>query len=264
MWPILGVLQIGIRAKVIENQISHVIKQRIVVSYLIRPYPLIRMTIMELDEHVPVYVLEPKHPEYHVLSDDDIQVEDQSYAGDASPIAESPGYIADSELMEKDSIDYPDEPKDDDEDPKEDLEEDHTNYPVDREDGDDEPSADDDDDDDTDDEDEEPTEDEEEEHLAPADPFAVPVVDSIPSAGDTEAFETDKSAPTLRSPQTRVPFSQTRLRRARKTVRLELSMSASMKARIADHVAALIPPTSPAYDQAPLGHRGSLYDPYER
>ncbi|GKA21582.1 hypothetical protein Tco_0701571 [Tanacetum coccineum] len=102
------------------------------------------------------------------------------------------GYIADSELMEKDSIDYPDEPKDDDEDPKEDLEEDHTNYPVDREDGDDEPSDDDDDDDDTDDEDEEPTEDEEEEHLAPADPFAVPVVDPIPSAGDTEAFETDK------------------------------------------------------------------------
>ncbi|GKG46065.1 hypothetical protein Tco_0498511, partial [Tanacetum coccineum] len=118
--------------------------------------------------------------------------EDQSYAGNASPNAESPGYIADSELMEEDSIDYPDEPKDNDEDLKEDLEEDHTNYPIDGEDGDDEPS----DDDDDDDEDEEPTEDEEEEeHLAPAHPFAVPVVDSIPSAGDTEAFETDKSAP---------------------------------------------------------------------
>ncbi|GJV22191.1 putative reverse transcriptase domain-containing protein [Tanacetum coccineum] len=32
---------------------------------------------MELDEHVPVYVPEPKHPEYHTPSDDDIQVKDQ-------------------------------------------------------------------------------------------------------------------------------------------------------------------------------------------
>nr|GFD24095.1 hypothetical protein [Tanacetum cinerariifolium] len=32
--------------------------------------------LMELDEHVPVYVPEPGHPEYHAPSDDDIQVED--------------------------------------------------------------------------------------------------------------------------------------------------------------------------------------------
>ncbi|GJR38577.1 hypothetical protein Tco_1214261 [Tanacetum coccineum] len=31
---------------------------------------------MELDEHVPVYVPEQEHPEYHVPSDDDIPVED--------------------------------------------------------------------------------------------------------------------------------------------------------------------------------------------
>nr|GEV64325.1 putative reverse transcriptase domain-containing protein [Tanacetum cinerariifolium] len=31
---------------------------------------------MKVDEHVPVYVLEPEHPEYHALLDDDIQVED--------------------------------------------------------------------------------------------------------------------------------------------------------------------------------------------
>ncbi|GJS24426.1 hypothetical protein Tco_0453058 [Tanacetum coccineum] len=98
---------------------------------------------MELDEHVPVYVLEPEHLEYHVPSDDDIQVEDQPYADDASPTAESPGHIADSESIEEDSIDYPDEPEDDDEDPKEDPKEDHTDYPA-------------------DDEDKEPTEDEEE------------------------------------------------------------------------------------------------------
>ncbi|GKE87290.1 hypothetical protein Tco_1564765 [Tanacetum coccineum] len=35
-------------------------------------------------------------------------------------------------------------------------------------------------------------------------------------------------------------------------------MSASMEARIAEHVAAPIPPTSPAYDQAPLGHREAM------
>ncbi|GJY09760.1 putative reverse transcriptase domain-containing protein [Tanacetum coccineum] len=211
---------------------------------------------IELDEHVPVYVPEPEHPEYHVPTDDDIQVEDQPYADDASPTAESPGHIADSESMEEDSIDYPDEPEDDDEDPEEDPEEDHTDDPADGEDGDDEPS---DDDDDTDDEDEEPTEDEEEEeHIASADSSAVLVVDLVPSVGDTEAFETDESAPTPRSPQTRIPFSQTRLRRARKTVRLEPPMSASMEARIAEHAAVPIPPTSPAYDQAPLGHRAAM------
>ncbi|GKC61739.1 hypothetical protein Tco_1089337 [Tanacetum coccineum] len=95
-------------------------------------------------------------------------------------------------------------------------------------------------------------------HLAPADSSAVPVVDPVPSAGDTEAFETDEFAPTPRSPQTRVPFSQTRLCRARKTVRLEPPMSASVEARIAEHATAPIPPTNPAYDQEPLGHRPAM------
>ncbi|GKA45991.1 hypothetical protein Tco_0738787 [Tanacetum coccineum] len=35
-------------------------------------------------------------------------------------------------------------------------------------------------------------------------------------------------------------------------------MSASMEARIGEHVAAPIPPTNPAYDQAPLGHRATM------
>ncbi|GKF25513.1 hypothetical protein Tco_0081407, partial [Tanacetum coccineum] len=35
-------------------------------------------------------------------------------------------------------------------------------------------------------------------------------------------------------------------------------MSASMEACIAEHVAAPIPPTSPAYDQAPLGHMAAM------
>ncbi|GKF00407.1 hypothetical protein Tco_0023757, partial [Tanacetum coccineum] len=136
---------------------------------------------VELDEHVPVYVPEPEHLEYHAPSNDDIQVEDQDYADDASPTVESPRYIAESDSMEEDtdedSIDYPDEPEDgeedDDEDPDEDPSEEHE-------------TKDDDDDDDTDDEDEEPTEDEEEEeHLASTDSSVVPVVDPVPSGGDT-------------------------------------------------------------------------------
>ncbi|GJW39858.1 reverse transcriptase domain-containing protein [Tanacetum coccineum] len=86
------------------------------------------LSLLDLDEHVPVYVLEPEHLEYHAPSDDDIQVEDQPYADDASPTTEPPGYIADSDSMEEDtnadSIDYPDEPEDggedDDKDPEED------------------------------------------------------------------------------------------------------------------------------------------------
>ncbi|GJY82462.1 hypothetical protein Tco_0495838 [Tanacetum coccineum] len=79
---------------------------------------------MELDEHVPLYALEPKHPEHHVPSDDDIEAEDQPYAENASPTVESPGYSADSDPMEDDtnadSIDYPDEPGTDDEDSEQD------------------------------------------------------------------------------------------------------------------------------------------------
>ncbi|GJY00310.1 hypothetical protein Tco_0357328 [Tanacetum coccineum] len=208
------------------------------------------------------YVPEPEYPEYLAPSDAEAPLEDQPLPADASPTALSPGYVADS---------------DPDEDPEEDPEEDHTDYPADGGDGDDEPSDDDDDDDDTDDEDEEPFEDEdddeeEEEHLAPADSSAIPIVDPVPSAGDTEAFETDESAPTPRSPQTKVPFAQTRLRRARKTVRLEPPMSASMEARIAEHAAAPTPPlpvaspplplpspltTSPTDAGAPLGYRAA-------
>nr|GEX10620.1 ribonuclease H [Tanacetum cinerariifolium] len=167
---------------------------------------------------------------------DDMHVKDQPYADGASSIAKSPGHIADSDSMEEESIDYPDEPKDDDEDPKED----HTDYPADGGDGNDEPS-DDDEDDHTDDEDEEPTKneddnEEEEEQLAPVDSFAVPVVDPVPSTGETE----------------------TRLRKARKTVKLEPPMSASIEVCIAEHAAVPIPPTSPAYDQEPLGHRAAM------
>ncbi|GKC87253.1 hypothetical protein Tco_1147902, partial [Tanacetum coccineum] len=150
---------------------------------------------MELDEHVPVYVLKPEHPEYHATSDDDIQVEDEPYANDASSTAESPGYIADSDSMEDDTdedfIDFLDEPKDgkkdDDEDPEEDPNEEH------------EPE----------DNDEDPEEDPNEEH----EPEDEDTKDKEPSEGfdETEPFEEDETAVT--------PPPPPRHRRARISVR---------------------------------------------
>ncbi|GKE36539.1 hypothetical protein Tco_1459944 [Tanacetum coccineum] len=193
------------------------------------------------------YVLEPEYPKYLVPSNAEEPLEDQPLPTNASPNALSPGYLAES---------------DPDKDPEEDPEEDHADYPADGGDGDDEPFDDDDDDDDTGDEDEEPFEDEdddkeEEEHLAPADSSAVHIVDPVSLDGDTKAFETNESAPTLRSPHTRVHFSLTRLRRARKTVRLEPLMSASMKTHIAEHAATPTPPL-PEHLHHHLYHHHSL------
>nr|GFC29984.1 hypothetical protein [Tanacetum cinerariifolium] len=136
--------------------------------------------------------------------------------------------------------------------------------------------SDDDDDDDTDDEDEELFEydedNEEEEHLALADSSVVPIVDLVLLAGDTEALEADDPTLTPRLPHTIIPLSQTRLRRARKTVRLEPSMSASMEACITRYAALLLPPlpvpspplplpspltTSPTDTGEPLGYRAA-------
>ncbi|GJR96298.1 hypothetical protein Tco_0268472 [Tanacetum coccineum] len=175
------------------------------------------------------YVPEPEYPKYLVPSDVEAPLEDQPLHTDASPIALSPSYVADS---------------DPDKDPGEDPEEEHADNPTDGGDDDDEPF----DDDDTNDEDD----DEKEEHLALADSFAIPVVDPVPLAGDTKTFKTDESAPTPRSPQIRVPFTQTRLRRARKTVRLEPPMSPSMEALIAEHAAAPTPPLPVASPPLPL------------
>ncbi|GJR03176.1 hypothetical protein Tco_0526160 [Tanacetum coccineum] len=186
----------------------------------------------------PDYVSGPEHPP----SPDYVpgpehphsHVEDQPLPADASPTALSLGYVADS---------------DPNKDPKEDPEEDHADYPADGGDGDDEPFDDDDDGDDNDDEDED--DDEEEEHLALADSFVVSVVDPVPLTRDIEAFESDK---------------------ARKTIRLEPTMSASIEARIAKHAAAPTPPlpmsspplplpspltTGPTDAGVPLGYRAA-------
>ncbi|GKA98221.1 hypothetical protein Tco_0826115 [Tanacetum coccineum] len=218
-------------------------------NYVPGPEHLPSPDYMPSPEHPPLlvevpYISKPEYPEYLVPSDAEAPLEDQPLPTDALPTALSLGYVADS---------------DPNEDPEEDPKEDHADYPADEGDGDDEPSDDDDDDDDTDDEDEGPFEDEdddeeEEEHLALADSSDVPVVDPVPLAGDTEAFETDESVPTPRSPQIRIPFAQTRLRRARKTVRLEPPMSPSMEVRIAEYVAAPTPPSPLSPWSPPLPH----------
>nr|GEY01610.1 putative reverse transcriptase domain-containing protein [Tanacetum cinerariifolium] len=227
-------------------------------DYVLRPEHPPSPNYVSDPEHPPLpveipYVPEPKYPEYLVPSDAEAPLEDQPLPVDASPIVVSPGYVADF---------------DPDKDPEEDLKDDHADYLDDGRDGDDEPSND--DDDDTNDKDEEGNEEEEEKHLALADSSAIPIVDPVLPAGDTKAIEADEPAPTPRSPHTIIPPSQTRLRRARNTVRLKPPMSASMEACIARHVTLLSPPlhipsiplplpspltTSPTDTRAPLGYR---------
>nr|GEY85390.1 hypothetical protein [Tanacetum cinerariifolium] len=129
----------------------------------------------------PDYVPGPEH------ADDEIVAEDQPYAEDASPTAQSPEYVLESDL-EAHLEDN------DDEDP----EEDPVDYPADGgDDGDDEEgSSEDDEDDDMDIEADE--EEEEEEHPAPVDSIVVALTaaDQAPSAEETEPFESDESAAT--------------------------------------------------------------------
>ncbi|GJS84796.1 hypothetical protein Tco_0751337, partial [Tanacetum coccineum] len=77
----------------------------------------------------PNYIPEPEYPEYLALSDEEVPIEDQPYAIADSPIALSPGYVADS---------------DPEEDPEEDSEDDPVDYPADGGDDDDDDSSDDD------------------------------------------------------------------------------------------------------------------------
>nr|GEU49202.1 hypothetical protein [Tanacetum cinerariifolium] len=197
------------------------------------------------------YVPEPEYPEYLSPSNEEVPLEDQPLPADASPIAASPDYVVDS-------------------DQEEDPEDDQADYPADGGDGDDDPS--DDDDDDTDDEDpkEDPFEDEEEkEHLAPADSSVVPIIDPVLLAGGTEELEADEPTYATGSPII-IPLSQKRLCRARKTVRPEPPMAASIEACIVRHAALPSPPllvpslplplpslltTSLTDTRAPLGYR---------
>ncbi|GJR30272.1 hypothetical protein Tco_1106504 [Tanacetum coccineum] len=124
---------------------------------------------LEEPEQAPLlvdYVSGPEYPEYLAPSDEEVPIEDQLYVVVDSPIALSPGYIADS-------------------DPEEDSEDGPVDYPTDGGDGDDDDSCDD------DEEEEEASKEEEDKHLAPADSVVAPVVDHVPSSKETDPFETN-------------------------------------------------------------------------
>nr|GFB17504.1 hypothetical protein [Tanacetum cinerariifolium] len=137
---------------------------------------------MELDEHAPIYVLEPQHPEYHVPSDDNIQVEDDDDDPEEDPSEEH-------------------EPEDDDEDPEEDPNEEHGSK----------------------------------------------------SSDEIESFKEDKIA---------ITPPPSRHRGARISVRPQTPMAASTQALIDAFASGSspfsLPPTSPAYDHALLGHKAAM------
>ncbi|GKE97881.1 hypothetical protein Tco_0021232, partial [Tanacetum coccineum] len=156
----------------------------------------------------PAYVSDP------IELDEHVPVEDQPYAEDASPTAESPRYIVESNSIEDDtdadSIDYLDEPEDgeedDDEDPEEDPSKEH----------------------DPEDDEEDPNE----EH------------EPSENSDETKPVEEDETAATLPPP---------RHHGARISVRPQTPMAASTQALIDAFAAGSplfpLPPTSPAYDQ---------------
>ncbi|GKE71316.1 hypothetical protein Tco_1529388 [Tanacetum coccineum] len=135
---------------------------------------------------LPDFVPDPVYPEYMPQEDEVFPAKEQPLPTAASPTAQSPDYVPESDPEE-------DQEEDGDEDP----EEDPVDYPTDEgDDGDDEDESSKDDEDD--DVDIEADDDEEEEHPTPADSTTVdlPAAYQAPSAEETEPFETDESAAT--------------------------------------------------------------------
>ncbi|GKE44261.1 hypothetical protein Tco_1471545, partial [Tanacetum coccineum] len=134
---------------------------------------------------LPDFVLEPVYLEYMPQEDEVFPAEEQPLPAAASPTAQSPNYVPESDPEE-------DPEEDDDEDP----EEDPVDYPADGgNDGDDEDeSSEDDDDVDIEADDDE----EEEEHPAPADSttVALPPANQALFTKETDPFETDEYAAT--------------------------------------------------------------------
>ncbi|GKD80715.1 hypothetical protein Tco_1347554 [Tanacetum coccineum] len=130
-----------------------------------------------LEQAPPAYVPAPEYLEYLAPSDDEVPAEDQPLPTDASPTADSPDYIADSEPIEDDF--------------KEDLEMDPVDYANDDE-----------------EEEESSDDDEEEEHVALAD-SDLPIPNFVPSSEEMKSFQTDESAatpPPPASPYHIIPF----------------------------------------------------------
>ncbi|GKC26750.1 putative reverse transcriptase domain-containing protein [Tanacetum coccineum] len=139
-------------------------------------------------------ILAPEYSEYLAPSNDDLPAEDQPLPADASPTALSPGYIVDSKPIEDDF--------------EEDPEEDSADYPS--------------------------KKDKEEEPLAPDD-SASPASNSVPSSKETKVFEEDETAatpPSSSSPHHIIPLFETRLCRARISIRPHTPPSPSTKERV--------------------------------
>ncbi|GJS85974.1 hypothetical protein Tco_0752515 [Tanacetum coccineum] len=137
---------------------------------------------------LPDLVLETVYPEFMPPEDEVLPAEEQPLPIAASPTADSPGYVPESDPEE-------DPEEDDDEDPKEDPDD----YPTDGgDDGDDEDESSDDEEDDDDDDVDIEGDKEEEEHTAPADSIVVtlPAVDRALSAEETKPVKIDEYAAT--------------------------------------------------------------------
>ncbi|GJX27968.1 putative reverse transcriptase domain-containing protein [Tanacetum coccineum] len=208
----------------------------------------------------PDYIPGPEYPEYLTPSDAEIPIKDQPHAADASPIALSPGYIADS-------------------DPEDESKDGPTDYPADVGDDDDDDSS----RDDADEEDAEEAskeDEEEEEYLAPADSIAVsPAIDPVPSAKETGPFKTDKSVATPPPPPPPPAYRTT----ARMSIRAQAPIPFPSQVEVIRLLAIPTPPpspltllssplpqipsppvhvsspptTSPTYAEAPLGFRAA-------
>ncbi|GKA73839.1 hypothetical protein Tco_0780141, partial [Tanacetum coccineum] len=118
----------------------------IMAAYQVPPSPDYIPGLEELQSPPPLdFVLEPMYPEYIPQGDEILPAEEQPLPVAASPTADSPGYVPESDPEE--------EPEEDDED----SEEDPSDYPADR------------DDDDKEEEEDEDEDEEEEEHPTSAD-----------------------------------------------------------------------------------------------
>nr|GEY19024.1 hypothetical protein [Tanacetum cinerariifolium] len=191
--------------------------------------------------HDPDYVPNPMYTEYILLEDEHVLLaEEQPLPPVDSPTAESPGYVAESDLKE-DPKEYEDNESEDG----------PVDYPIDG--GDD---GDDDDGDsfkdDADDEDEEDEEEEEEEHLALADAtVVVPTVEPVSLPEGTD--------PVILPPSTNITTTKARI-----TVRLQASISLPPEALRIASTQALIDAVTVALLSPPLPPPLYIPPPFDR
>ncbi|GKD28172.1 hypothetical protein Tco_1234386, partial [Tanacetum coccineum] len=259
--PNLEVLQIGIKAKVIENQVKCLyldynrfqtlhhkkgflwdIHSSSLVA-LVRYSHVIGFSVIQGYIYVYIIAWRPASLGYGLLQTLRSRLPE---AAPASRTTLSPGYVADS-------------------DPKEDSKDGPVDYPANGGGGNNDDSSDD------DKEEEEALEEEEEEHLALADSVVAPVVDHVPSSKEIKPFETNESAATPPSP----PAYRTTTRISRTTARISIRPEAPMpfpseeerNALLGDLAAPALPIFtsivphpygSPNHVRAPLGFRAAM------